>query len=219
MRVLNIVSADSTWLFDLADLNPKGKSVFPEIIDWLKDTYNFKEAPTTAADLESGKGLVFKDGQFQAREEVFVDVQLSIFNDGLVAKSSSSTEDTDKFLESVVNSVVIEFNLAFDPNMIRKRIYLSQLNVRFETPLGNVNPRLGEFAQDLTAMCPGHPTFEVGGLSFWTDGTVQATKTAPFIIERRLNAPFNENRFFSKAPLQTEQHIAMLTKLEGILKA
>jgi hypothetical protein len=221
MRVLNIVSADSTWLFDIADLNPKGKSVFPEIIDWLKDTYNFKEAPTTAADLDSGKGLVFKDGEFQAREEVFVDVELTIFNDGLVAKSSSSTEDTDKFLENVISSAVTEFSLSFDPSMIRRKIYLSQLNVRLDKPLGTINPKLTAFAEKLSTMCTNVvPTnFEIGGLAFWTDNTFAITKTAPFLIERRMNAPFSENRFYTKAPLQTQQHIEMLAELEGILVA
>jgi hypothetical protein len=219
MRVLNVVAAGSSWLFDIADLNPKGKSVFPEIIDWLKDTYNFKQTPETAADIEAGKGLIFRNGEFQAREEVFVDVQLTIFNDGLVAKSSSSTEDTDKFLENVVSSAVTEFSLAFDPGIVRRKIYLSELNIRLDTPLANLDPKLTAFADKLTSMCsntsPVH--FEVGGIAFWTDSTFAVTKTPAFLVERKHNAPFSENRFYTKAPLQTQQHIEMLAELEAIL--
>src|ERR1700685_2478093 len=124
MRVLNTVSASSTWLFEVADLNPKGKSLFPELLDWLKDRYNFKTAPETAEAIEGKEGLQFKKGAYQAREEVFVDVDLTIFNDGVLAKTSSSTEDTDRFVEDVISGIVLDFSLTFDQNMIRRKIYL-----------------------------------------------------------------------------------------------
>lgn len=217
MRILNVVSASSTWLFDTADLNPKGKSVFPELLDWLKERYDFKVAPATAEELEGKAGLQFKKGAFQAREEVFVDVELTIFNDGLVAKSSSSTEDTDRFLGDVISGAVADFNLTFDPDMIRRKLYLSELNVKLEQPLPNLNPQLSAFASQLTKDSGSEHPFEVGGISFWTDVTNSVYKTPPFTIERRLNAPFSENRFYTKAPLRTEQHIAVLTDLENLL--
>jgi hypothetical protein len=221
VRVLNIVAARSTWLFDLADLNPKGKSLFPEIIDWLKDTYNFQEAPesTSVPNEENRKGLPFKRGEFQAREEVFVDVELTLFNDGLVANSSSSTEDTDRFLENVLASAVTKFSLTFDPSMVRRKLYLSEVNVKLDQPLANLNPKLAQFAEKLSSMCRtiiAQP-FEVGGLSLWADVTNAVYKAPPFLIERRINAPFNENRFYSKAPLQTEEHVTLLKELEDIL--
>ncbi len=219
MRVMNVVAARSTWLFDLADLNPKGKSLFPEIGEWLKDTYSFKESPEPSAVTDDGKGMIFKKGEFQAREEVFVDVELTLFNDGLVANSSSSTEDTDKFLQNVIDSAVTEFSLTFDPDMLRRRLYLSELNVKFDQPLANLNPKLTQFADKLSAMCKDviAKPFETGGLSFWTDVTLAVYKIPPFTIERKLNAPFNENRFYTKAPVQTENHKTLLTELEQIL--
>jgi hypothetical protein len=219
MRVLNVVSASSTWLFDIADLNPKGKSVFPEILEWLKDRYDFKVAPETAEGIEAKEGLQFKKGAYQAREEVFVDVELSVFNDGFVAKSSSSTEDTDRFLDDVISSAVVDFNLTFDPSMIRRKLYLSELNIKLQQPIPNLNPKLSAFASKLTKDSGSTNPFEAGGLSFWTDVTNSVYKTPPFTIERRLNAPFNENRFYTKAPLQTTQHIEMLAEFEEILAA
>jgi hypothetical protein len=219
MRVLNVVSASSTWLFDIADLNPKGKSVFPEILEWLKDRYDFKVAPETVEGIEAKEGLQFKKGAYQAREEVFVDVELSVFNDGFVAKSSSSTEDTDRFLDDVISSAVVDFNLTFDPGMIRRKLYLSELNIKLQQPIPNINRKLSAFASKLTKDSGSTNPFEAGGLSFWTDVTNSVYKTPPFTIERRLNAPFNENRFYTKAPLQTTQHIEMLAEFEEILAA
>ncbi len=148
-----------------------------------------------------------------------MDVQLTIFNDGLVARSSSSTEDTDKFLENVVSSAVTEFSLTFDPSMVRRRIYLSELMIRLDKPLWSINPKLTTFADKLSALCsstsPLH--FEVGGIAFWADTAFSVTKTSPFLIERKINAPFNENRFYAKAPLETARHIALLGEFEDIL--
>lgn len=217
MRVLNVVSASSTWLFEIADLNPKGKSLFPELLDWLKDRYNFKTAPETAEAIEGKEGLQFKKGAYQAKEEVFVDVELTIFNDGVLAKSSSSTEDTDKFIEDVISGVVLDFSLTFDQNMIRRKLYLSELNIKLEQPLPNLNPKLSAFAARLTKDSGSANLFEVGGISFWTDVTNSVYKTPPFTIERRLNAPFGESRFYTKAPVKTSQHISLLAELEGVL--
>ena len=219
MRVLNVVSASSTWLFEVADLNPKGKSLFPEVLEWLKDTYNFKVTPETAEAIEGKEGLQFKKGEYQAREEVFVDVELTIFNDGIVAKSSSSTEDTDKFLDNVISSLTAEFSLTFDSSMIRRKLYLSELNIKLEQPLPNLNAKLTAFSSTLTKASGSANPFELGGISFWSDVTHAVYKTPPFTIERRMNAPFNENRFYTKAPVSTEQHIAMLKELEQILKS
>jgi hypothetical protein len=218
MRVLNRVSGSSTWLFEVADLNPKGKSIFPDILEWLKDTYSFKKAPESVTDLDENKGLTFENGEFQAKEEVFVTVQLKLFNDGLVARTSSSTEDADKFLDNVVQSAAAEFSLTFDPGMVRRRLYLSELIVRMDTPLENLNPKLVAFAEKLSSLFEEKKQWEVGGISFWTDSTYAVTKISPFSLERKINAPFDENRFYSKAALQSEQHISMLKELEDILR-
>jgi len=39
-----------------------------------------------------------------------------------------------------------------------------------------------------------------------------------FVIERRANHPYSENRFFSTAPLRTNDHLAALGKIESILR-
>jgi hypothetical protein len=120
---------------------------------------------------------------------------------------------------SVAATAVSEFSLTFDQGMIRRRLYLSELNVRLDQPLANLNPGLQQLAAKLSSMTSAiaHHPFEVGGVSLGTDVTHAVYKVPSFIIERKLNAPFNENRFYTKAPLQTEQHISILREFEEIL--
>lgn len=218
MELLNVVAARSTWLFDINDLNPKGKSLFPELIEWLKDNYSFTVAPASPADLDKDvKGPIFKGGSFQVRDEIFVNVELSVFDDGLVANTYSSTRDTETFLEDVLTTAAKEFSLNYKPSMLRKKVPLSEVNIRLDHPMSRLNPGLAEFARKISELSPQKSDFELGGVSFWTDTSETALKLAAFSIERRVNAPFSENRFYSKASLHTDDHLGMIGEFERLL--
>lgn len=220
MQLLNVASARSTWLFDVNDLNPRGKSVMDELIQWLKDAYHFEKAPSSPTDLDDTKGWAFKRGTFQARDEIFLAVELTIYTDGIIANTWSSTRDTDAFIEDVLESAVKKFALTFKPEMVRVKSHLSEITVRLDQQLSNLNVRLNEFAANLTECADpqGAPPFQIGGLSFWADTSNLAFKIAPFTIERKVGAPFSENRYYSKAPLHTDDHIRLIGELEEILK-
>ena len=104
MKRIHTKLARSIWLFDVRDLNPKGKDVLGDLVGWIKDAYAFAVAPdpdnpqpNTAAPSAPGLqtpptvqtpgGLLFQRGRFQAREETFVEIaSLTIYNDGIVVE-------------------------------------------------------------------------------------------------------------------------------------
>jgi len=218
MELLNVTSARVTWLFDINDLNPRGKSIFPELIDWLKDNYSFSQFPSSATDFDKDtKGLLFKGGSFQVRDEIFVNVELSVFSDGLAANSYSSTRDTEAFLEDVLTTAAKDFSLYYKPSMIRTKIPLSEVTVRLKEPLSKLNPGLSEFAEKISHLSPRPSEFELGGISFWTDSSNSSLKLAAFSLERKINAPFSENRFYSKASMHTDAHLGLIEEFEQLL--
>src|SRR5207248_11230692 len=95
MQLLNVITARSVWLFDIAELNPRGKALFPDLFEWLKEAYDFQKVPSSLTDVDDTKAFVFSNGQYQAKEEIFVHVELKIYNDGLMANTQSSTRDTE----------------------------------------------------------------------------------------------------------------------------
>ncbi len=217
MELLNVNAARSTWLFDVNDLNPKGKTIFPRLIEWLRTKYAFGIAPASATDVDKeAKGWIFKQGSFQGRDGS-VHVELTVYGDGLAANTYSSTRDTDAFLEDVLTAAVKELSLQYKPSMVRQKIPLSEITIRLERSMSGLNPLLIPIAKRISELSPDKSAFEVGGISFWTDTSQAALKLAAFQIERRVNAPFSENRFYSKASLHTDDHLSILAEFEGIL--
>jgi len=216
MQLLNVVTARSIWLFDIAELNPRGKALFPDLFDWLKDVYNFQKVPTSLEDVDATKALVFANGQYQAREEVFVHVELKMYNDGLIANTVSSTRETDRFLDAVLVSAAAEFNLNFKPEMVRKKIYLSEMNVY--SPKYLSDPRLEKFASKISEFASdnGPVEFDFAGVAFWPLRSRDVTIGA-FHIERKANTNREEHKYFSRAPLHTDDHLGLLTQFEDEL--
>ncbi len=220
MQLVNVLAARSTWFLELGDLNPRGKNISVELIAWLKDNYEFAIVPSSVNDLDpTTKGLMFKQGSFQAKEEIFVGVELGIFNDGFIATTMSNTKDSDGFLQDMLSTAARDFSLSYSPQMIRAKMYISELNVRLDRPLPSLDPRLAPLAAKITAACgqKNIQPFELGGVSFWTDTSDLAIKLSRFTIERRINAPFEENRFYAKASLQTDDHVKLLEEFELLL--
>ncbi|HEY2545124.1 MAG TPA: hypothetical protein VGI46_03570 [Candidatus Acidoferrum sp.] len=218
MDLLNVVKARSVWLFDINDLNPRGKSVFPELIDWLKDNYSFSKVPSSPADFDETKALAFLDGHFQAKEEIFLSVDLRIYNDGLIADTRASTKDTDAFLADVLDSAMREFTLAHGSEINRRTLYVSELTVRSSRSLDGLNPGLLDFCKRISVLLgiENKAPFETFGISFWNDPALP-TGLQHFRLERKVGVPFSENRYYSIAPLQSDDHLALLKEFESLL--
>jgi hypothetical protein len=213
MELLNVLKAQSVWLFETSDLNPRGTSFLPEMLEWLKDRYEFHVAPTSVTDLDDSKGLAFKRGSFPLGGDTLV-AEITLYNDGVIANTFSSTTATDLFLKDVFSQSAIEFDLKpVVDEIVRVKSYLSELTVRMKPVFPKLNPKLTALASRLSTM--HGMTFEPGGISFWPDTSATALKPCAFSIERKLHAPFSENRFYSRAPIHTDQHLQLLQEFEN----
>jgi hypothetical protein len=219
MELVNIVTARSVWLFDTAQLNPRGKAIFPELFGWLKDAYDFQKVPTSITDLDDTKGLAFTGGQYQVKEEIFVTVELKIYNDGLIANTQSSTRDSDRFLEDVLISGSNEFNINYRQQMVHRKLHLSELNVLSTKKF--VHPGLEAFAEKVSKATESDKRvdFEFAGVSFWPRQTFPPLVISSFGIERKVNTDRDQNTCFSRAPIHTDDHLALLNEFENELMA
>ena len=108
------------------------------------------------------------------------------------------------FSDDLLSWITTEFTTINYKELIRSKIYLSELWVKTDKSLNVLNPKLTEFANRLNSLVVGHEhqpiEFEVSGISFWTDPTI-INPPSPFKLERAENTSFKENRYYSVAPL------------------
>lgn len=218
MQLISVGLARSIWLFDVNELNPTGKSIFPDILMWLGEKYSFQTFPKSIAEMDSEKkGFLFKAGQFQADDDRIM-VNFSIYNDGFVAETWSSTEKGDLLIEDILRSGATRYSLPI-PSVIRKQ-YVSEVTVQLDYPLSkSIDPKVDAFCNTLSGLFAHHnlPPFEVNGIGFALDSSSSSYKPPGLVIERKLGVPFSQNRFWSKSPFATKDHLFALTEFEKLL--
>lgn len=216
MNLLYVGLARTIWLFDLASLNPTGMSL-RGVFEETGKRYQFAKAPKNELDLDDQRNLSFKSGTFVGQRKVPIMVGLSVYNDGLVADTTSSTDEATEFLNDLAKWLNDTYGLAVPKE--RKVAHVSQIDFQCEVSLTNLNHRLEPFAANLEALAKSADKhYEVGSVQFWTEDTGKPGSAAIVKIERKLSAPFSANHYFSQAPLPTKAHIELLNGFEAILK-
>ena len=217
MKLQSVIIARSVWLFSILDFNPKGKSLVPILVP-LVDRYKFIKYPKTTEEL-TGNQFKFEAGRFTGKSGDAIAVNLTVYDDGLVADTRSATEDSDLFLHDLMIWLHEEHGLLKYEKILKKKIYVSELFLNCEQSLNNLNPGLTAFREEMALCDPGYgqSPIEVTGISLGYDPENTLGKTVNFKFERTLNTPFSENRYYSLAPFPTENHLSLLKKLEKIL--
>jgi hypothetical protein len=220
MKLIHVRQARVVWLFELRDINPKGKDL-RDVLRWIKETCAFAVAPDFASLPDPAKqGLAFRLGRFQVNEQYIEIGALTIFNDGIVVDTTSSTHDAELFAGELLESVAKQFGLVFKPEMIRRRHYYSELVLGSDVPLDAVNPSLAAFASRIGEAISDSPKpqFKLGGLSFWSEPRDSGDHKM-FTFEREAGKFSSEKRYHSQAPLPTHTHLRLLEELERLLVA
>jgi hypothetical protein len=219
MEKVSVGLARSIWLFDVNELNPTGKNFLPDLLLWLGEKYSFQTFPRSIADLDKEqKGFIFKTGEFQSAAGA-ITVNFSFFNDGVVAETWSSTENGDELLGELLRSAANKYGLVYKPEMIRTKTYISELVVRLDHHLNKVNPKIASFCATIDKLFAKRnlPPFEMTGMVFAPDTSASSYKPPGLLIERKTGTAFTENRFWSKSPFTTSDHLLALEEFENLL--
>ena len=219
MQKQSVSLARSIWLFDTNELNPTGKNILQDLMVWLGEKYSFQTFPKSLAEVDrEKKGFQFKLGEFQSKEDA-ISVNFSLHQDGMVAENWSSTEHGDAFLEDILHSVALRYGLVYQPDMIRAKQYISELVVSLDHSLANSDPKIIRFCETLSSIFARHslPPFEMTGMLFSPDVAATSYKPPGLLIERKQGAPFSQNRFWTKSPFTTKDHLLALEEFDRML--
>jgi hypothetical protein len=205
-RVLGYVEA--------IDLNPRGTIFFPEFVEELVKRYKFQKFPQTLEEFDESKGVEFHEGKTGDK----IIQKFVIWNTLLVVETRSSTTDSKQILEEMLVWGVEKFKLYYKPGMLKRFAYVSDLTFYSDAPLLGVTPALrrlsGRTSEVVSEIWQEPVRYDPMILTVGHDPSTRKYAIAPFTIQRRAEARFSENKYFSEAPLPTDVHLELLEQYE-----
>lgn len=219
MKLLYVQMAKVINLFDTRLINPEGLAI-RDLLAAIKDRYGFAKAPAHEHDRTDQGSLAFEGGMF-FYNDVSLSVTLTIFSDGIVAETTSNTDSTRAFLEDLRELVIASgYSLPESPSIIEGLV--SALVVETEASLMLLNPKLEALVKIIEAKTKPLDRkfrgYELTEISIATEDSNKPLAPASFKFERRIDQPFDMNRYYSQAPLETRDHLALLEAFEAILQ-
>jgi len=192
-----------------------GKHIyFPELVSEIANQFSFQKSPKTLEDFDLSKGVEFLEGRTGRRNIQ----KLVIWDQTLVLETSSSTKDSKEILEELLLWAVGRFGINYEPGLIKRFAYISDVSFYSDTTLLNVSPAVSFLANSCTAALSDiweEPVdYRPISVKVGHDPVARKYGIAPFSIERNGTAKFSENKYFSEAPLPTDVHLQILEQFE-----
>jgi len=219
MQLSAVLLARTLLFIESFDLNPRGKAYYPDIVQGIVEQCGFQKFPQKLEDFNEEKGVEFVGGRWGG---VTIEM-LTIYRNGLRVDTRVSTAESERILEEALLWAVLKFGLVYDPKMITRRGYVSNLTFHSDVPiLGKNNSPVSKLAQrgnEALAKITGDQTpWQPTVLTLHSDQLPRKPLHAPFTIQRRAETAFSENKYFSEAPLPTDIHISLLEKFEDDIR-
>jgi hypothetical protein len=169
--------------------------------------------------------LTLQNGMAIIGEKKIIITRLDVFTDvSRIVVQTVTTDEGDIVLDDI--SSVLEGACGFrNLKEFTTRQYVSNCIVQFEKSIEEYISALSEIQKIISPALKAatgidqEPQVERIGFAF--DPTLlpaSKAQTLGFILERRIESPFSENRYFSGAPLRTNDHIRVLEQIGRALE-
>jgi hypothetical protein len=215
MKLSAVILARFFAFIETSDLNPRGRAYFPELATALVERYGFAKFPQKPEEFDESKGVTFESGR---SGEVTIH-RVVIHDHAIYLDTASSTDDSERIFHESLTWLSHDLGLIYRPEMVRRKTYVSQLTFYSDTVLDRLHPALTKLAQKLTTRVPqyyGQPLeYAPSSVHIGYDPLTVKAGPSPFAIERRADTLFAERKYFSSAPLPTDEHIRLLGELEA----
>ncbi len=219
MQLSAVLLARVLLFIESNDLNPRGAAFYPDIIRGLAQRYNFQKYPQKFEDLDESKGVDFELGKIDGHTIQ----KVTIYSYGIALETTSSTRDSETLLQDALQWASKTLGLNYQPEMVKRKVYTSQVTFYSKVPLLFIDPILQDIrvtvsklvSENLKLEC----IYEPSGILLSMDPETQRIPAPAFTVERRVATAFSENKYFSSAPLPTEVHLALLEQYEKHMTA
>jgi hypothetical protein len=199
---------------EIADLLSGARISLSELIQRTAERYAFEKFPKSfeESDLKD-KGIEF----FEGNSEFGPIQKFGIFNTGLVLDTRLDTGISQHILSDITMWGEKDLGINNVPQSMQFA-YVSDVTFYSEVPLLRTHPAVSALADkvsELISQIWGEPIFySPVAMAIGHDPLTRKNQIAQFRIERRSEAKFSENKYFSEAPLPTVIHWQLLEEYE-----
>lgn len=218
MKLSAILTARVLAFFDINDLNPNGRLFFPDLVPLIVERFRFSTFPQKHEDFNEAKGIVFADGYISGNAIN----RLTVWADGIGIDVRSSTDEGKAIVQETLQWLSESVGLNYGADTIRRWGYVSELTFHSDIDMLSLNPALDRLCEKIGTYIEGPKDkkyiFRPINVEMTFDRYMHPWTQATFAIQRRGGAPFEENKYFSQAPLETSVHLELLKSLEDDFK-
>ena len=214
MELIGIERSRIVSLFLLS--NPVAQPPIARLAEALVERYQFSLFPREMADLLKDK-TEFGQGIFEGHRIDSVEV----FTDGVVVTARSNSEVVDRFINDMREWAKSEFGLLPVETHTINKVYESHLIVSSKKNILDSLGRLSKISASIQILLKKSSGIDVelqpSGLSFAADDTkIAGLRPIDFRLERKVNSSFEKGVYYSRSPLQTNDHLRVLEMIESL---
>ena len=219
MNVIGFDSGRVTLLLDILELSPSAGLYAVELIAAIREKYQFAVLPKLPTqDTQPQQVLRFEHGRSNSG---YISA-FEIHPQGLVVQSVD-TRVCDEFLDDIFAIGAEQFGIR-QPSQHARKLYASGFVAEFENDIAgliskwkNLSALANSYLQRLYEL---DVTIDLTRISLRPDPERLPHRIvgllADFTLERRVYVPYSSQRFYSTAPLPTDQHIEFLKALDAL---
>jgi hypothetical protein len=215
MKLSAVTLARVLAFIETADLSSGANVFYPDLVAGIVEQFRFQKFPVKAEDFDEQKGVEFLGGQWEGVPVL----KLVIYWNGFILDTESSTSESERIVEEALVWASGKFKLKYTSGMISRRRYLSNLTFYSDRNLLGLHPAIPKLTSSLHEKIKERTgldlAYEVTRLDVDFARHEGQIPIAAFTIQRRGQTPFEENKYFSEAPLPTDIHINLLEQFEA----
>lgn len=220
MRLVSTQLGKVAYVVSSDEAGPKDGVYGPEFERLIAERYAFPNQP----ERPEGGSLRFDGGRMVAGTRKVNVPALILYSDAVVIETLH-TDQSQLVLQDLMTWMGQAFGFR-EPRTKPLLLFESNVVVDFENPTHKIISTFEETSRSLSAAMKAtydrDLRFDFSGVSIASDPTALPATIASyfktdFTINRRLNRPFAENRFFCVAPLPTDVHLSLLDDFDKAL--
>jgi len=222
MKIIGFDKCRVSMLVDLLEIGTRDGLYFPGAATLLQSKFNFISIPQPASQANPKEVLCFEHGFFNYEGRDINIRAFEIYPHGLVAQAADSNA-AEIFLDEFSAFATAELGQVAE-GLIGRKFFASSLMVQFDKEANgflSANEKIiALFSNHLKATYGLEQKAELSRISMRPDPDKLNARVGSllteFTLERRINAPYEDQKFYSTAPLRTDDHIAFLQKIEKL---